>query len=115
MTTNLAKSYNFVLIGNRALPLTAIVEDIFHGTVKYFKERREEAVQHEMNNPNTPYCCKIAIYMDDKIQKGTSHMVLAVGNEEKRFQVRVQTDKFGTGNEIGKHKVKTGNEVSPKV
>jgi hypothetical protein len=53
--------------------------------------------------------------MDDKIQKGTSHMVLAVGNEEKRFQVRVQTDKFGTGNEIGKHKVKTGNEVSPKV
>jgi hypothetical protein len=29
MTTNLAESYNFVLRGNRAFPLTAIVEGIF--------------------------------------------------------------------------------------
>ena len=34
MTTNLAETYNFVLRGNRALPLTAIVEGIMYGTVK---------------------------------------------------------------------------------
>jgi hypothetical protein len=51
MTTNLAESYNFVLRGNRALPLTAIVEGIFYCTLKYFKERREEAQMHNLKNP----------------------------------------------------------------
>ena len=59
MTTNLAETYNFVLRGNRALPLTAIVEGIFYGTVNYFRDRRQRAEMHIMNNPNTRYCEKI--------------------------------------------------------
>jgi hypothetical protein len=38
-------------------------------------------------------------------------MVLVVGNEERRFELRLQTDKFGSGNEIRTHKVKIENEV----
>jgi hypothetical protein len=95
MTTNLTESYKFVLRGNRALPLTTIMEGIFYGTMKYFKERCEEAVHHELNNPNTPYYRKIAI-------------------KEQKFEVRLQTDKFGTSNEIRTHEVKIGNEVWPK-
>jgi hypothetical protein len=68
MTMNLAESYNFVLRGNRALPLTTIVEGIFYCTMKYFKERREEAELHNMTNPNMPYYEKIAKYMEKKIQ-----------------------------------------------
>jgi hypothetical protein len=89
-----------VLRGNRALPLTAIVEGIFYCTLKYFKERREEAEMHNLRNPNTPYCEKIAKYMEKKIEKGRGHMVVATGNEELRFEVHLQTDKFGTGNII---------------
>jgi hypothetical protein len=39
MTINLAETYNFVVRGTRALPLMAILEEIFHGTVKYNSER----------------------------------------------------------------------------
>ena len=53
MTTNLAETYNFVLRGNRALPLTAIVEGIFYGTVKYFRYRRQKVEHHILNNPST--------------------------------------------------------------
>ena len=70
MTTNLTESYNFVLRGNRALPLTAIVEGIFHGTVNYFRNRREMAEMHILNNPSTRYCSKVMKYMDDKMEKG---------------------------------------------
>ena len=41
MTTNLAEVYNFVLRGNRALPLTTIVEVAFHGTLRYFSDRHD--------------------------------------------------------------------------
>jgi hypothetical protein len=60
MTTSLAESYNFVLRGNRALTLTTIVEGIFYCTLKYFKKRCQGAELHNMTNPNTPYCEKIA-------------------------------------------------------
>ena len=59
MTTNLAEVYNFVLRGNRSLPLTALVEGILHGTLTYFRDRRREAVEHIEYYPNTPYCRKI--------------------------------------------------------
>ena len=113
MTTNLAESYNFVLRGSRALPLTAIVEGIFHGTVKYFRERRQKAALHIMNNPSTPYCSKIQTYLDDKMSKAATFTVVPVGNEERRFEVRLPTDKFGCGNELRTHDVKIGNEAWP--
>ena len=86
MTTNLAESYNFVLRGNRALPLTAIVESIFLGTVKYFRDRRQMAEMHMMNNPNTPYCLKVMKYMADKMEKGRHLAVIPIRNEERRFK-----------------------------
>lgn len=113
MTTNLAEVYNFVLRGNRALPLTAIVEGVFHGTLKYFRERRERAVKHMMNNPATPYCEKVMQYMEKKINKAKLHTVLAVGNQERRYEVRLPTDKFGTANEIKTQEVKIGSELRP--
>jgi hypothetical protein len=113
MTTNLAESYNFVLRGNRALPLTALVEGILYGTMNYFKERRQLAVSHMLENPNTPYCKAIMEYMDVKMKKGMSHTVLAIGNQERRFEVRLPTDKFGCVNAVRTHEVRIGNEEWP--
>ena len=113
MTTNLAKTYNFVLRGNRALPLTAIVEGILHGTVKYFRDRRQRAELHIMNNPNTRYCEKIMKYMDEKMEKARTLTVVAIGNQENRFEVCLPTDKFGCGNELRTQEVKIGNEAWP--
>ena len=113
MTTNLAETYNFVLRGNRALPLTAIVEGILHGTVKYFRERRQRAELHIMNNPNTRYCEKVMKYMNEKMEKARSFTVFAFGNQERRFEVRLPTDKFGCGNRQRTHEVRIGNEAWP--
>ena len=113
MTTNLAESYNFVLRGNRALPLTAIVEGILYGTISYFRTRRQGAQMHIMNNPNTRFCEKIMRYMDKKMAKAMSHTVVCIGNEDRRFEVRLATDKFGCGNELRTHEVKIGNEQWP--
>ena len=113
MTTNLAETYNFVLRGNRALPLTAIVEGIFEGTIKYFRERRQKAHLHIVNNPNTPYCEKITEYMDKKMAKARNHAVQAIGNQERRFEVRLPYDKFGCGNQLRTHEVRIGNEARP--
>ena len=110
MTTNLAETYNFVLRGNRALPLTAIVEGVLHGTIKYFRERRQMAAVHMANNPNTPYCEKIMKYMNEKMEKGRSFNVTPIGNQEMRFEVRLSTDKFGCGNRLRTHSVTIGNE-----
>jgi hypothetical protein len=112
-TTNLAESYNFVLRENRALPLTAIVEGILYGTLKYFKERCQEAELHNMTNPNTPYYENITKYMKKKVEKGRGHTVVATRNHELRFEVRLQTDKFGTGNIMRTHEVKIGIEQWP--
>ena len=113
MTTNLAETYNFVLRGNRALPLTAIVEGIFYGTVKYFRVRRERAELHAKNFPTSPYCEKITKYMNDKMAKSCTHTVTSIGNQERRFEVRLAHNKFGTGNAILTHEVKIGNEARP--
>ena len=113
MTTNLAETYNFVLRGSRALPLTAIVEGIFRGTLNYFRDRRQKAHTHMVNNPNTPYCDKIMKYMDSKMEKVRTHTCVAIGNAERRFEVRLPTDKFGCGNELRTHEVKIGLEQWP--
>src|SRR3954471_22537852 len=80
MTTNLAEIYNFVLRGNRSLPLTTIVEGVLHGTLTYFRDRRKSAFEHIQNIPNTSYCRKIKQYMDDKIEKARLHTVVQVDN-----------------------------------
>jgi hypothetical protein len=113
MTTNLAESYNFVLRGNRALPLTAIVEGIFMGTVKYYRERREKAQMHMVNRPATPYCSKIMEYMHKKKEKAKHLAVVQIGNVERRYEVRLPTDRFGCGNPQRTHDVKIGNEEWP--
>ena len=113
MTTNLAEVYNFVIRGNRGLPLTSIVEGVFHGTLKYFRERRERAVKHMINNPATPYCEKIAEYMNKKMKKAKLHTVLVIGNQERRYEVRLPTDKFGTANELKTQEVRIGSELIP--
>ncbi|XP_071679930.1 serine/threonine-protein phosphatase 7 long form homolog [Lolium perenne] len=113
MTTNLAESYNFVLRGNRALPLTAIVEGIFMGTVKYYRERREKAQMHMVNRSATPYCSKIMEYMHKKKEKAKHLAVVQIGNVERRYEVRLPTDRFGCGNPQRTHDVKIGNEEWP--
>jgi hypothetical protein len=110
MTTNLAETYNFVLRGNRALLVTTIVEVVFHGTA-YFRERRHRAEMHILNNPNTPYCEKVMNYMNAKMKKGQSLTAVAIGNQERRFEVRLQFDKFSYGNELRTQEVKSGNEA----
>ena len=113
MTTNLAETYNFVLRGNRALPLTALVEGIFQGTVNYFRVKRQQAEMHILRTPNSPWCEKITKYMDAKMEKARTFQVVAIGNQERRFEVRLPTDKFGCGNVLRTHEVKIGNEAWP--
>ena len=108
MTTNLAEVYNFVLRGNRALPLTAIVEGVFHGTLRYFRERHELAKKHIADHPNQPYCSCVMQYMAKKIEKAKKHTVRLIGNQERRYEVQLPTDGFGTSNEVKTHEVKIG-------
>ena len=98
-----------MLRGNKALPLIALVEGIFLGTAKYFSDRRQMAEMHMMNNPTTLYCSKVMKCMADKMEKGRHLVVVSIGNEERRFEVRLPTDKFGCGNELRTHDVKIGN------
>jgi hypothetical protein len=51
--------------------------------------------------------------MEKKIENGRGHTVVATGNEELRFEVRLQTDKFGTGNIMRTYEVKIGTEEFP--
>jgi hypothetical protein len=51
--------------------------------------------------------------MADKMEKARSHTVVAIDNQERRFEVRLPTDKFGRGNELRTHEVKIGNEQWP--
>jgi hypothetical protein len=111
MTTNLIEVYNFVLRGNRALPLTAIVEAVFYGTLRYFRERQELGKKHIANNPNTPYCSRVMEYMGKKIEKAKKHTVRLIGNQERRYEVQLPTDGFGSGNEVKTHKGKNWNGI----
>ena len=113
MTTNLAEVYNFMLRGNRALPLTAIVEAVFHGTLRYFRDRHELAKKHIIDNQNTPYCSRVMEYMAEKIEKAKKHTVRLVGNQERRYEVQLPTDGFGSANEVKTHEVKIGMEFYP--
>ena len=114
MTTNLAEVYNFVLRGQRGLPLTAIVEGAMYGTVRYFQERYKNAALHMNNFPATPYCAKVMKYMEDKIQKGLGHTVYNIGNLERRYEVRLRDKSgFGAANETKTHEVLIGMEGTP--
>jgi hypothetical protein len=42
--------------------------------------------------------------------KDRSHTVVVIGNQERRFEVHLPTDKFGTWNVMRMHNVKIGNE-----
>ena len=113
MTTNLAEVYNFVLQGNRALPLTAIVEGVLYGTMKYCYDKRTKAELISQLNPNSLYCEKITEYMEKKMQKSRSHTVTRTGNKELKFEVRLSTDKFGVGNEMRTQEVTLTSEGVP--
>ena len=113
MTTNLAEVYNFVLRGNRGLPLTALVEGIMHGTMTYFRDRRQEAVEHIERYPNTPYCRKIRLYMEKKTMKARLHGVIRIGNEEARYEVRLPIARFGAANERRTHEVTITDDAPP--
>lgn len=95
------------------MPLTAIVEGVFHGTVRYFRDRHLKSEKHIKKNPETPYCEKIMRYMSKKMKKAKLHTVTAIGNQERRYEVRLPTDRFGTANELKTHEVKIGSGVRP--
>ena len=95
------------------MPLTALVEGILHGTLRYFRDRRREAVEHIEYYPNTPYCRKIRLYMDKKIKKARLHTVFRIGNEEARYEVHLPTERFGAGNELKTHEVIISSDAPP--
>ena len=66
-----------------------------------------------MNNPNTRYCERVMKYMNEKMEKAMSHTVVAIRNQERRFEVRLANNKFGCANEVRTHEVKIENEVWP--
>uniref|UniRef100_A0A0E0DB97 Aminotransferase-like plant mobile domain-containing protein n=1 Tax=Oryza meridionalis TaxID=40149 RepID=A0A0E0DB97_9ORYZ len=68
MTTNLAEAYNAVLHKLRPLPLTAFVEGIMHRTTMWMRTRRAAALQ-QMSNAQTPFCKKMAEYLQEKANK----------------------------------------------
>jgi hypothetical protein len=71
------------------------------------------AKMHIMNSPTTLYCSMVMKYMANKMEKGRHLAIVHIGNEEKRFEVSLPTDKFGCGNELRTHDVKIGNEEWP--
>ena len=47
------------------------------------------------------------------MEKARTHTCVAIENQERRFEVRLPTDKFGCGNELRTHEVKIGLEQQP--
>src|SRR3954467_6781976 len=68
---------------------------------------------HIMNNPNTRYCSKIMHYMDAKMEKARSMHVIAIGNQERRFEVRLPSNQIRTGEEVKTQEVRIDNESWP--
>ncbi|KAK1694475.1 hypothetical protein QYE76_011172 [Lolium multiflorum] len=68
---------------------------------------------HMVNKPATPYCSKIMEYMHKKKEKAKHLDVVQIGNVERRFEVRLPTDRFGCGNPQRTHDLKIGNEEWP--
>ena len=66
MTTNLAEIYNWVLRGQRGLPLVAFVEGMLHGTIRYFQERYQTAVLHMSTFTETPFSVIVMQYMEQQ-------------------------------------------------
>ena len=52
-------------------------------------------------------------YMNEKMKKTRSFTVFAFGNQERRFEVRLPTDRFRCGNRLRTHSVTIGNEEWP--
>ena len=55
---------------------------------------------HIINNPNTRHYSKIMHYMDAKMEKARSIHVVAIDNQERRFEVRLPSNRIGTGEEV---------------
>jgi hypothetical protein len=85
-TTNLAEVYNWVLKGQRALPLVAIVEAIVRNTTQYFVNRYALATA-SVANPRIIYSSIIAKEIKDKIEKARLHNVRRVGTQQHRFEI----------------------------
>ena len=45
------------------------------------------------------------------MQKARSHTIVAIGYQERRFEVRLTNNKFGCANELRTHEVKIRNET----
>ena len=52
-------------------------------------------------------------YMAKKIEKAKKHTVRLIGNQERRYEVQLPMDGFGSGNEVKTHEVKIGTEFYP--
>ena len=86
MTTNLAEVYNWVIRGQRGLPLVAIVEGILHGICRYFHDRYAIAANAMADN-NLVYSTFMEKYMADKINKVRMHRARPMGTIQNRFEI----------------------------
>nr|AAS98456.1 hypothetical protein [Oryza sativa Japonica Group] len=72
-------AYNAILRKLRPLPLTAIVEGIMYRTTMWMRTRRAVTLQ-QMSNAQTPFCKKMAEYLQEKANKARFHTVITTGN-----------------------------------
>ena len=84
MTTNGPESLNNIFKEARELPVTSIIEVTFYKCVRYFFERRKQAVENI--NSNRVYSTKVTELIEKRRLKGNTHTVTGF-HQDQRYEV----------------------------
>uniref|UniRef100_A0A0E0LCF2 SWIM-type domain-containing protein n=1 Tax=Oryza punctata TaxID=4537 RepID=A0A0E0LCF2_ORYPU len=76
----------------------------------WMRTRRAVALQ-QMSNAQTPFCKKVAEYLQEKANKARFHTVITTGNVRRRWEVTCRTKGgFGSSTGVMTHEVTLGHE-----
>ncbi|KAL8120542.1 hypothetical protein AgCh_017649 [Apium graveolens] len=96
MTTNHAESWNKSIVDARRLPLTSLVQVLFHKTIEYFDQwRLEIALQVSKGQIFTKYACH---FLNRTVKHSTGHSVKVFDRGTWLFQVVTRRDGLKGGN-----------------
>ena len=93
MTTNGPESLNNVFKEAQELPVTSIIEVTFYKCVRYFFERRKQAVENI--NSNRVYSTKATELIEKRRLKGNTHTVTGF-HQDQRYEVVTSQRLVGT-------------------
>ena len=88
MTTNMSEGYNGVLKGTRCLPITAIVDETWSRTVRYFKNRSKAAKARI--DKGKEWSESMQRHIDLKIKKFQKHDIRVIDGLRRKYEIRLR-------------------------